>query len=209
MVTSCGLEDMTAHFIPRRRYRGDGHWTWQIRRDDRQVTRQGNYILCINRHNFSNAGIREACISTDHRIVLAVIRGEGAHRNGAYLRKRICCPIKPRTLRPLTEGEAEFAELKGEVERVQRPTKAQAPWITQETWCLSDIRTALLITGRARSTEIIQTRQEFQRALQEYRFKKFQDAVTAIESLMETGKLQESHVRISRWYRQERGVQAP
>ena len=35
VVVDCGLEDMTANFIPRRRYRGDGLWTWQKRREDR------------------------------------------------------------------------------------------------------------------------------------------------------------------------------
>ena len=30
VVVDCGLEDMTDHFMPRWRYRGDGHWTWRM-----------------------------------------------------------------------------------------------------------------------------------------------------------------------------------
>ena len=36
--------------------------------------------------------------------------------------------INPRTVWPLIEGEAEFATLKGDVDRMQRPTTAQVTW---------------------------------------------------------------------------------
>ena len=106
VVAACGLVDMKLHFMLRRRYRGDGRCTWMMRREDRQVTGRGGYILCTNRHNFFNARIREARMNTYHRMVLAVLRGEGAHRNGGYQRRRICWTIKHQTVRPLTDGEA-------------------------------------------------------------------------------------------------------
>ena len=88
------------------------------------MTGQGDYILRTNIHNFFNEVIREARMNTYHRMVQAVLQGEGSQRNGAYQRRRICCPIKLRMVQPFTEVEAEFATLKGGVDRAQRPTKA-------------------------------------------------------------------------------------
>ena len=38
----------------------------------------------------SNVGIREAEMNTDYRMVLEVLRREGAQRNGAYQRRSRC-----------------------------------------------------------------------------------------------------------------------
>ena len=112
-------------------------------------------------------------------------------------------------VRPLTEGEAAFATLKGEVSRTYQKTTARASWIYQDTWRLADIRTALQRAGRASATEVRQVRRELLQALQANIRKIVQEAVTSIELLMESGKAQEAWVRISRWYRQARGAQAP
>ena len=88
VVAACGLEDMTAHFMPRRRYIGGGRWTWRMRREDRKVKGWGEYILYTSRHKFFNVGIGEAQMNIDHRMFLAVLQGEGAQRNGAYRRRR-------------------------------------------------------------------------------------------------------------------------
>ena len=37
VVAECGPEDMTAHFMLRRKYIGDGRWTWWMRREDQKV----------------------------------------------------------------------------------------------------------------------------------------------------------------------------
>ena len=44
VVADCGLEYIIDHFMPRMRYRGDGRWTWRMRREDRQVTGKGEYV---------------------------------------------------------------------------------------------------------------------------------------------------------------------
>ena len=58
VVSECVLEDMTDHFMPRRGYRKDGCWTWQMRREDLQVTGRGDYVLGTSRHTFFNVGVR-------------------------------------------------------------------------------------------------------------------------------------------------------
>ena len=56
-------------------------WEWQMRREVRQVIGRGNYILSSDRENFTNTGVGEAMIHTYHRMVLVVLRGEGALQN--------------------------------------------------------------------------------------------------------------------------------
>ena len=50
-----------------------GGWTWKIRQEVRQVTGRGDYILISDRDNFVKAGVREARLHSDHRMVLAVL----------------------------------------------------------------------------------------------------------------------------------------
>ena len=82
------LVDMTAHFRPRRQYRGAESWTWHMRQEGRQVTGRDDYIISSDMYNFYNAGIREARTHTYHWMVLAVILGEGALRNCRYIVSR-------------------------------------------------------------------------------------------------------------------------
>ena len=60
---------------------------------------------------------------------------------------------------------ATFMELKGEVDRTPWPTKAQAYWISQDTWRLADRRAALQRAQRESAQEVIQVWWEFQRSL--------------------------------------------
>ena len=106
----------------------------------------------------------------------------------------------------MTEVEEAFVTLKVDVDRMQRQTKARVSWISQDTWSLAERQAALQRTGRASATETRQARQELLLALQADRRKIFQEEVANIESLMETGKVKESWVRISKWYMQARGV---
>ena len=73
MVTDCKLEDMTDQFITRRRYRGDGCWTCQTRKEEGKMTGQGDFVLGMSRHPLSKEGGMEAQMHTDHRMVLVVL----------------------------------------------------------------------------------------------------------------------------------------
>ena len=57
--------------------------------------------------------------------------------------------------------------------------------------------------------EVRQARRELHQSLQENRRKHVQASGDSIEEAMEAGKVQEAKKQISRWYRQERGEQAP
>ena len=109
----------------------------------------------------------------------------------------------------MTEVEEAFVTLKVDVDRMQRQTKARVSWISQDTWSLAERQAALQRTGRASATETIQARRELLLALHADRQKIVQEEVATIESLMETGKVQEAWLSISQWYMQARGVQDP
>ena len=49
------------------------------------MTGRGDYILSTDRSSIVNEVLRETSHGTDHRILLAVIQGEGALRNCCYL----------------------------------------------------------------------------------------------------------------------------
>ena len=53
-----GLVSITDHFMPRRRYRGAGIWSWSMQQEVRQVTGKGSYFLSMDRCNFTNVGLR-------------------------------------------------------------------------------------------------------------------------------------------------------
>ena len=65
-LAGTGMDDVTAHFTPRRQYRGTGSWTWQMRREGRMVTGRGDYILSSDRDIFVKAGVQEARLHIDH-----------------------------------------------------------------------------------------------------------------------------------------------
>ena len=44
-----------------------------MRREGRQVTGRGDYVLVTDRQNVSNAGVRESILHIDHSMVLEVL----------------------------------------------------------------------------------------------------------------------------------------
>ena len=89
-------------------------------------------------------GLREPRTSTDHRMVLGVLIGEGVTRHRAYVKGRTTWPIQEEKGRTRQEGASHFRDLK---RRVQKPSRkdrtTSAPWILDKTWKLADQRTAL------------------------------------------------------------------
>ena len=87
-----------------------------MRRKGIKFTGRGDYIISSDMYSFSNAGVREARILTDHRMELAVLQMEGAPRNRRYVGMRTRCTLAPPKVKPQTEIEVAFTTLKGEGE---------------------------------------------------------------------------------------------
>ena len=200
---------MEDHFLPRRRYRGVGGWTWSMQRDGQQVTGRGDYFLSTDRSRFVNVGIPETRHDTDHRLILAFLRGEGSLCNRRYQRGRTCWKIRPKSILPQTNGYTAFAVLKGEASITPRPTKAHVYWISQDPWKLADRRTAIPRSKKEIAREVRQARRRFQRALKGDRQKQVREVVEDRKSLMESDQKQEACKHLFNWYRQASGVQAP
>ena len=84
-----------------------------MQRYRRQMTGRGDYFLSTDRSSFVNAGLQETQHGTDHRIILAVLRVEGALCNRRFQLGRTCWPIRSKAICPQSEGEAAFTVLKG------------------------------------------------------------------------------------------------
>ena len=120
-----------------------------MKREGRQVKGRGEYVLSTDMQRFLNAGLMEARLYTDHRMVLTVIQGEGVLRNRRYVGGRTQWKLAPSTVRPQKEEEAASKNLKGEVEMTRRPKEAIEAWISQATWKLADRSKAINREGRA------------------------------------------------------------
>ena len=94
---------------------------------------RGYHILYIDMHNFINTDLREPQHCTDHRMILAVLQGEGEICNCRYQCGQNLWPIKSKAERPRTEGETSFKEIKGDITKTPWPTMARASCISQDT----------------------------------------------------------------------------
>ena len=62
-LTEAGLEDMSAHFLPRKRRSGRERRTWAMVRGGKAVRSRKDYILGTDRSLFTNVAIRDPAIT--------------------------------------------------------------------------------------------------------------------------------------------------
>ena len=90
-----GLEDMTAHFLPRRR-----SWFWDRRMWSmiwvgKEVRSRTDYILGTDRRLFLNVSVRDPRHNSYHYIVLGCIRSAPLREKSTYLGGRKLLPLRP------------------------------------------------------------------------------------------------------------------
>ena len=51
-ITNYGIVDQTLHFIPRRRYRGKGGWSWRMWRYGMPITGREGLIVVTDHRDF-------------------------------------------------------------------------------------------------------------------------------------------------------------
>ena len=69
-MTEAGLEDMAAHFLPRRRRWGRERRTWAMRQGGKAVRSKADYILGTDRRLFMNVAVRDPRHNSDHYMVM-------------------------------------------------------------------------------------------------------------------------------------------
>ena len=80
-----GLTDPAQHFLPRRKYRAEGNWTWRMWREGRPISGQGDYIIG-KLYDLSMVSLWEPRKNTDHRVILEVLCGDMDMKHHAYVK---------------------------------------------------------------------------------------------------------------------------
>ena len=73
-MTAAGVEDMTTHFLPRKRRWGRERRTWSMVREGKVVRSLTDYLLGADRSIFSNVSIRDPQHNTNHFMVMGCLR---------------------------------------------------------------------------------------------------------------------------------------
>ena len=99
-----GAEDMTAHFLPRKRPWGRELRTWSMVREGRVIRSQTDYLLGTDRILFRNVTVRDPRHNFDHYMLVGHLRSETAREHARYIKGRRKMPLKPPT-EPTSEDE--------------------------------------------------------------------------------------------------------
>ena len=123
-----GLEDMLAHFLPRRRpWCQDGR-TWIMVQEWREVRSRTDYILGTDHRLFWNVSVRDPRHNSDHYLVLGCLRGDPLREHYEYLGRRKRLPLRAPTT-PTREDRL-FAALR----RAAPKYKARDTQKTRGSW---------------------------------------------------------------------------
>ena len=87
-LTEAGLEDMAAHFLPRKRRWGRERWTWEMVRGGKAVRSRTDYILGTDRSLFRNLAVRDPRYNSDHYMVMGLLWGRTAKAHDKYIAGR-------------------------------------------------------------------------------------------------------------------------
>ena len=111
-----GLENMSAHFLPRRRsWCRDGR-TWSMIREGREVRPRTDYILGTDCRLFGNVSIRDYRHISDNYMVLGCLNRAPLREHARYLGGCKCLPLRPPTS-PMRE-DGIFAALRRAVPKI-------------------------------------------------------------------------------------------
>jgi hypothetical protein len=141
LLTTLGLlEDMSKHFIQRRRFRHGN--TWSMERDGTILQSRCDYIMGIDRQIFQFIQTKDPNYNSDHLMVTGGQQSASKHENTAYLRSRRKFPLRIQHTTTTHPTENEYSKLKQYIEShtSEVEQKTRAPWISSDTWRLIDSR---------------------------------------------------------------------
>ena len=72
-ITEAGLEDMTAHFLPRNIKWGRERRTWSMVRGGEAMRSRTDYLLGTDRSLFRNVAVRDPGYTSDHYMVVGLL----------------------------------------------------------------------------------------------------------------------------------------
>ena len=96
-MTAAVVEDMTAHFLPRKRIWGRERRMWSMVREGKVVRSRADYILGTDRSLFRNVSVRDPRHNTDHFMVVGCLRSAPEQEHTQYIMGRRKMPLRPPT----------------------------------------------------------------------------------------------------------------
>ena len=202
LVDEIDLVDASSQFRQRCRGRYSGRWTWSQRRLGRRIESQPDYLLTRERcrRRFRRVGLRKPRHhDSDHRAVIAIVRGGKTKRLGAYRRRRRRIPL--RLARPLGRLETAFEEAKEACKAVPPRKREANSWISEATWALVDHRAMLRYRGDLSQRVQRMLGRRIRASLQDDRKARTARVGTAIQGHLAGGDLKEAWRCVKGWYR--------
>ena len=116
-LTEAGVEEMMAHFLPRKRLWGSERRTWSMVREGRVIRSRTDYLLGTDISLFRNMAVRDPIHNSDHYIVVGHLQCETAQEHARYIKGRRKMPLQlPKE--PTREDEL-FGDLRRAVPKPQ------------------------------------------------------------------------------------------
>ena len=97
-MTEAGVEDMSAHFLLRKRPWGRELRTWSMMREGRVVQYRTYYLLGDDRSLFRNVSVQDPRHNSDHFMVVRHLRSATDRDHACYIKDRQKMPLKPPTV---------------------------------------------------------------------------------------------------------------
>ena len=94
-ITEASLEDMTAHFLPRKRQWGREQRTWSMVKGGEAIRSRTDYILGTDRSLFRNVAVRDPRYNSDHYMVVGLLQGGTTREHIRYIAGRRRIPMTP------------------------------------------------------------------------------------------------------------------
>ena len=129
-ITEAGLEDMTAHFLPRKRMWGREQRKWAMVRWGKAIRSRTDYILGTDCSLFRNVDVRDPRQNSDHYIVVGLLMGGTVREHIRYIAGRRRLTLTP-PKRP-TREDTLFGDLRRAVPKPQPREQHWNAWISKE-----------------------------------------------------------------------------
>ena len=196
--------DMGRHFRQRRRRRCRGRWTWRMRRGEKTISSQCDYLMArvSTRRRFRRVRLVDPRYhDSDHRAIVARISSGCRRDMQQYRRNRQHFPITLPRNGPRTELESLFEELQSDCEAPPIRDRPANAWISQSTWSLVDRRASMRKSGTLSQQYSRILGRSIRQSLKDDRALRAANVADEVETHLEAGDPKEAWRRIKGWYR--------
>ena len=180
-LTEAGLEDMTAHFLPRKRRWGRERRTWSMVREGKVIRSRTDYLLGTDHSLFRNVAVQDPRYNSDHYMVVGLLQGGTTREHVRYIVGRRRIPLTPP--KEPTREDTLFGDLRRAVPKPHKREQHRNAWISDKTWKLVDER-VLARRGPKVKARLQRLGRAIKASLKGYRQQRVEEAGKAVETLL-------------------------